>query len=99
MIASHDDTMKVLNEYPGSHHYWDDYEKEKWHCPNCGLKELWTSTGSGDYCVGNDSLCLACGCSCYLLGGPTKIKDANDLGIIKQIREGKTAEPTTKRGN
>jgi hypothetical protein len=91
--------VKVLNEYPGSHHYWDEFEKEPWHCPNCGQKELWTATGSGDYYVGNESICTACGHACYLLSGPKEIKEPHELGQLKQLREGKTAEPTTRRGN
>ncbi len=89
--------MIVLNEYT-NHHYWDTYEKETWFCPNCGKQELWTSTDAGDYYYGSMSICTACGHGCYLCAGTTEVKEPNYVLILKQLREGKTSEPTTKQG-
>lgn len=90
--------MKVLGEYPGSHHYWDDYEKTDWFCAHCGKQEVWESTLEGDYYVGCDSLCTACGWECNYLGGPSKIKEPNVLMQVEQLRSGVIKEPTTRRG-
>lgn len=91
--------MKILNEYPGSHHYWDEYEKTEYFCAKCGKQEVWESTGPGDYYVGNEALCTACGHGCHYMNGPSPAKDANELGILEQLRSGVTKDPTTRRGN
>lgn len=89
--------MKVLNEYPDSHHYFHEYNKVKWHCPSCGMKDLWTET-VGDYYAGSESICTSCGMTSYLRDGPHLNKDPNHVGILAQLKSGKTFRPTTKRG-
>lgn len=94
-----DKVLTVINEYPGSHHYLQTYEKTDLYCAKCGKQEVWDQLGPGDYYVGNESYCLACGFGCFYLGGPKEVKDQNELGIIEQLRSGKMAKPTTPRGN
>ncbi len=91
--------MKVLNEYPGSHHYWENWERdEKMYCPTCGSKGmLWTADG-GDYYAGPESICTGCLNRFHLQGGGSIVTDANDIGRYEQLRSGVTKEPTTKRG-
>lgn len=89
--------MRILNEYPGKHHYFDEFEKTEYFCPQCGAKEVWQEQGAGDYYVGEDWICTACS-SIWKMIGPSKITEINDMGKIAQLRQGKTFEPTTKRG-
>jgi len=91
--------MKVLNEYPNSHHYWRSYEKSDLYCPFCGKKELWREQGSGDYYVGNASVCTECGGTSnldYCSAGSNY--GANYAGVLEQLRSGITKKPTTKKG-
>lgn len=91
--------MKVLLEFSGSHHYWENYEKTDWFCPHCGKQEMWDSTGSGDYYTGTTSYCTACNFSSQLLGGPVLETHPAYLGIIDQLKSGVAREPTTGKGN
>lgn len=90
--------MKVLNEYPCSHHYWDEFEKSRYFCPNCGKQEVWEEQGAGDYYVGVTYICAACGAKFDLPSGADPVTEPNDQLRAKQLREGYTAEPTTKKG-
>ncbi len=90
--------MKVLNEYPNSHYYWEDYRKTDCFCPLCGQKEVWTNHGPGDYYLGRDSLCASCNAILHLDNCDDAPNSPNVQGILKQLREGVTAEPTTKPG-
>lgn len=90
--------MKVLNEYPGSHHYVREYKKSQYFCPICGNKEVWEEMGQGDYYQGSDYVCISCGCKSYLDGcsdGPNEVRYMN---ILEQLRTGITMEPTTRKG-
>lgn len=91
--------MRVLNEYPGSHHYIESWEPEPdLFCPNCGEQgKLWTAA-SGDHYVGPETLCTACSHTMRLLGGPGPVRSINTMGILKQLRSGVLLEPTTKAG-
>lgn len=90
--------MKILNEYPGSHHYWDEFVKGDYFCPFCGKQEVWESQDSGDYYVGSEQICATCGARLHLDHCQKTKSDANYLGQLKQLREGKAAEPTTRPG-
>lgn len=95
--------MKVLQEYPKTerhdgHHYWREYEKEKYFCLNCGKQEVWAEQGEGDYYCGADLVCVACGHS-WTMQGPSLKTDPIDLIVLEQLRTGITKEPTTRRGN
>lgn len=89
--------MKVLNEYPGCHHYWNNFEKSEYYCPNCGTKEVWQEQGSGDYYLGEEWLCTNCNHG-WTMQGPYTVKEINVMGKLAQLRSGKTFEPTTKMG-
>lgn len=91
--------MKVLSEYPDRHHYFDRYEKTNWFCAHCGKQEVWDSMDPGDYYLGTESICVACGWSCHYVGGPTLRTESNVVSILEQLRSGVTKDPTTKRGN
>ena len=89
--------MKILNEYPGSHHYWEEFNKTEIYCPSCGQTEVW-SASYGDYYVGEQHLCVACS-HAFTIQQSGTAKNINDLGKLAQLRQGKTFEPTTKKGN
>ena len=89
--------MKVLNEYPNSHHYWETYEKVDLFCCNCGKKEVWTAL-AGDYYVGPMSLCTNCKCACYYVNGPLSTSAPNIKLQLEQLKSGIIAVPTTKKG-
>lgn len=89
--------MKVLNEYPNSHHYWEDFEKTDLFCPACGKQEVWEEQGAGDYYLGPDFICTACG-SDWTMQGPNKREEPNVKGKIEQLRTGTTKTPTTVPG-
>jgi hypothetical protein len=91
--------MKVLNEYPNSHHYWDEYIKTELFCPNCGKQCIWSETGAGDYYVGSDFVCIECGNFFYMLDSGTKPQGENEENKIKQIISGVTSEPSTPKGH
>lgn len=61
--------------------------KETWHrepdlfCPNCGKPEVWAEDGSGDYYVGAEHVCLACGEGFTLQNG------AGDTAVHNQYVE------------
>jgi len=89
--------MRILNEYPGRHHYWDEFEKTDYFCPECGAKDVWEEAGPGDYYVGADFVCISCG-SDWTMQGPGVSKEQNMIGKIEQLKSGVTKAPTTKRG-
>lgn len=87
--------MKVLNEYPNSHHYLETWEpKPKLFCPICGVRGKLFAEDSGDYYAGCQYICVDCGESSYLDGAGGKAKQS----IVEQLRSGVTHEPTTKKG-
>lgn len=87
--------MKVLKEYKGSHHYWEDYEKTGYFCPSCGKKDVWEQCGSDDYYVGSAYVCVNCSTSHYLDNSSDLRKDEHYVKIIEQLKTGKAHEPTT----
>lgn len=87
--------MKVLNEYPDSHHYWEKYEKSDYFCPCCGSKELWEEQGSGDYYLGVDYVCTNCDTVHTLDNSGNEAKKE----IVDQLKTKVTSTPTTKKGN
>jgi len=90
--------MRVLLEFPGSHHYWDEYEKTDWFCQKCGQKEVWDSLGEGDYYTGTTAYCTNCNSAMSFLGGPSQETHPAYLGLIDQLRSGQTKKPTTGKG-
>ena len=92
--------MKILNEYPNSHHYIEEYAKTQYYCPNCGKQEVWNEVGEGDYYLGSDYVCTECNFLLHLDSsgkvGPYCM--SNVLGIIKQLKTGVTNTPTTRKG-
>lgn len=90
--------MKVLNEYP-NHYYMEEYEKCGYFCPNCGKEEVWEDKGSGDYYMGVDYICVACGKAFYLPSGTWSLREANEIAKLVQLRSGITGVPKAKLGN
>lgn len=90
--------MKILNEYPGSHHYITEYDKSEFYCPLCGKQEVWEEKGQGDYYCGSDYVCISCGSKSYLDGCRVAPNEVRYMNILEQIRTGVTMVPTTKRG-
>lgn len=52
-------TFKV--KYEHGHSYEESYEKTELYCPGCGTKGLWDELDAGDYYVGENFVCVACG--------------------------------------
>ncbi len=91
--------MRVLNEYPGSHHYFDEFSKESCFCLNCGKKDCVWSEDQGDYYVGGDWVCTECGAKWYCPMGIAFYNEKRELHIIEQLKSGITNKPKTPRGN
>ena len=89
--------MKVLNEYPNSHHYWTEWKETKLFCPDCGKQNIWAETGPGDYYIGSDFACLKCGHFFYMLDSGREPKE-NDVVQLEQLCSGVTKEPITRKG-
>ena len=92
------ENITVLNEYPGSHHYFETFDRTDWFCPNCGLRGGVFEAEEGDYYAGGMSICTNCTHSGYLAGGMNQIIDAAALGMAQQLKAGIANQPTTKRG-
>jgi hypothetical protein len=89
--------MKVLNEYPGSHHYWREYEEITGvHCLSCGNDTLWEEQGLGDEHDGPECVCTRCGCA-FTYHARMSV-EPNEKNIVKQLKNLNTFEPTTPRG-
>lgn len=86
--------MKILNEYPGSHHYIEEYEKCDLFCPACGKKSVWEEQSPGDYDCGPQYICAACE-SNFTIQGPYKDVERK----ASQLKSGVMLKPTTPRGN
>lgn len=90
--------MKILNEYPGSHHYTEEWGLTELYCPNCGATSaVWAESGPGDYYLGERHLCTHCGRG-FTIQGPYVTEQPNKQGILDQLRSGNTNQPTTKAG-
>lgn len=89
--------MKVLNEYP-THHYMSEYAKTGFYCPLCGARDVWREQGAGDYYMGSDHVCTACGSQSFLDGSHECANEVRYMNIVEQLRTGVTMEPKTERG-
>lgn len=87
--------MEVLREYK-THHYIEESERDNdQFCPTCGVQgQLWRAS-AGDYYLGSETICTACGNSNYLDNGG----NVGDPKIIEQLKSGITHKPTTPPGN
>jgi predicted RNA-binding Zn-ribbon protein involved in translation (DUF1610 family) len=90
--------MKVLQEYPNSHHYVREYQLSGLFCPTCGKQEVWAEQGGGDYYLGVDYVCASCGSTANLDSVCVAIERHPDLGILEQLKTGVTKVATTPRG-
>ena len=63
-----------------SHTYAETWESCEHFCPHCGRREVMEAQGGGDYYVGVDYLCLACGWTFSLPGlhAPPTVSVCND---------------------
>lgn len=86
--------VKVLKEYPNSHHYFYEFkEEDSMFCPGCGSKSIWEAEGYGDYYLGCDYICTSCShVFTYQVGG-------DETSIAKQLLSKTTDTPTTPKGN
>lgn len=90
--------MKVLNEYKGSHHYTEEWNKTEYHCMNCSAHSVWAEE-AGDYYAGETHVCTDCGYCWSMPGRPRPMSGDNNLMILEQLREEKTFVPKTVKGN
>ena len=89
--------MKVLNEYPNSHHYIEEFNKTNIFCPSCATQNVWEAN-EGDYYAGPEYLCTECSVSFNMPSGPNPVSEKNVLGKIEQLKSQQTKAPSTKRG-
>jgi len=88
--------MRVLLEFK-THHYWEEYEKTDYYCPNCGKRTVWENRDIGDYYEGSDLVCSECNFSFTM---PSRgILNGKYGEIPKQIKSGIVNKPTTPLGN
>lgn len=91
--------MKVLNEYPNSHHYLEEYNlDESLFCPGCSKATVYVEQSGGDYYEGPEHICISCDSTFSLPRGPDKTKEPNTLGIIEQLKTKTMKSPTTPKG-
>jgi hypothetical protein len=91
--------MKVTRNYivkgVPSHYYQTEWTRTELFCPKCGKQPVFEEKGEGDYYVGADHCCTACGHNFTLQGsGP----DDMSRQIVEQLRSGVTAEPQGRHG-
>lgn len=77
---------RVSVKYKLGHTYSFTYEKTKYHCPNCGAKNVWADSCGGDYYVGESHFCVDCSSKFYLPHGAFVVTDSEDLQIIDQLK-------------
>lgn len=46
--------------YEAGHVYNETWKKTKYHCPCCGIKDVWQKPDGGDYYQGESFLCVTC---------------------------------------
>lgn len=92
------DKITVLNEYPGRHHYFENFDSTDWFCPNCGLRGCVFEAEEGDDYGGGISICTNCLHTGNLCGGMSPISTDNVMGMAQQLKAGAPNQPTTKRG-
>ena len=63
-----------------SHSYVETWEPRAMHCPHCGKDEVWCDAGGGDYYVGNQHMCAACGAA-WTIQGPYPPGPSDDQGL------------------
>jgi DNA-directed RNA polymerase subunit RPC12/RpoP len=57
----------VTINYKAGHSYQESWETDgELHCPHCGKREVWVNCNGGDYYVGEQYLCAACGWTFYM---------------------------------
>lgn len=49
-----------------THSYKEVWRRGNCHCPMCGEKGVWQEDGKGDYYVGSQLMCAACGFTFYM---------------------------------
>ena len=52
-----------------SHSYEEGWEKTDYFCPCCAKQEVWNEQSGGDFYVGEQHLCAACGATFHLPSG------------------------------
>lgn len=69
------DTTEAAFEvkYEAGHFYRETWGKTEYHCPRCGVKDVWHETSGEDYYVGETHLCLSCKARFYLPDEPTDL--------------------------
>jgi transposase-like protein len=72
-----------------SHKYEEEWLKTDLFCPSCGENRVYDEQGMGDYYVGPQFLCAACGASFFLPFGPEeRPDDTQDVQRLYHIRTG-----------
>jgi hypothetical protein len=76
-------------KYKAGHSYPENWVRGELFCPQCGIKGVWEEQGPGDWYVGSDYLCQACG-SVFTIQGHNKA-DYTDEQVLAEIRRQRVA--------
>ena len=89
--------MKVILEFPGSHHYVQEYSLcDGMFCPNCGKMDgIWVEESPGDYYCGPTHVCKYCSNS-FTIQGPS-LPNIPYIRLADQILEGVPLIPSTRK--
>jgi hypothetical protein len=88
--------VNYFNNGAWSHKYDETWEETEYFCPCCGKKAVWHEDDPGDYYVGEQFLCIACGASFYLPNGAEPSQNnEQDRQRLERLRD--TSNPTGQR--
>ena len=82
-------SQSVKFKSPYGHSNEETWKRIDIFCPACGKKEVWREEDWGDYYVGEEYLCTACGASFHLAGGLNNVTELDAskkrLEVIKRL--------------
>jgi hypothetical protein len=71
--------------YRTGHTYTETWHRETLYCPGCGARSVWVAN-SGDYELGEERICTACGVSFHLPTGCEVSTESIDRGRVAVLR-------------
>lgn len=87
--------VKVLLEFKKSHHYWEEWDRCKIFCPNCGKQTVWEELETYE-----DQWYACTNCEFYFsMSGQVLPKLDAWAQIPKQLKSGVANKPTTPEGH
>ena len=78
-----DGETKILN-----HIYQETWDRIDYYCPNCGSEgSVWKEQGPEDEDIGNEYICVSCGCSFHLPTGINILEDDQHKQRLHNLRK------------